>query len=67
MKPMSPPRDGIDKKGTAYGESAIFNKMPPGMDISNQEHSVIREMPIKTVVNISYEGDGGFPDPSGTV
>jgi hypothetical protein len=54
----------IDKKDTAYGESAKFNKMPPGMDIENQESCDIRAMPFKKVVDISYPGDGWEPTPS---
>lgn len=52
--------DYIDKKGTPYGEAAKFNMMPPGMDISNQENSDIREMPLKQIIDLGYPGDGGF-------
>lgn len=48
----------IDKKGTPYGEDAKFNFLPPGMDITNQENCDIREMPFKSVVSVSYAGDG---------
>ncbi len=48
----------IDKKGTAYGEAAKFNMMPPGMEIENQETAEINAMPMKEVVDISYPGDG---------
>lgn len=50
----------IDKKGTPSGPGATFNKMPPGMNITNQEVSDIRDMPMKTVTDTSYPGDGGF-------
>jgi hypothetical protein len=50
----------INKKGTPQGDSATFNRMPPGMDISNQETSDQRDMPLKKVVDQSYPGDGGF-------
>lgn len=50
----------IDKKGTPYGEGAKFNQMPPGMDISNQEMTDIRDMPLKRLTKDGYEGDGGF-------
>ena len=30
----------IDKQGTAQGDSAMFNQMPPGMDITNQDEPV---------------------------
>jgi len=48
----------IDKKGTPYGEAAKFNKMPPGMDISNQDVAEINTMSLKRVVDMSYPGDG---------
>lgn len=50
----------IDKKGTPEGPSATFNKMPPGMDISNQEIADIRDMPMKKITPEGYPGDGGF-------
>lgn len=53
----------IDKKGTPYGDSATFNRMPPGMDISDQEVVDIRSMQLKTVTDISYPGDGWNPAP----
>jgi len=48
----------IDKRDTPYGDSATFNRMPPGMDISNQECVEIHSMPFKKVVSTSYPGDG---------
>ena len=48
----------IDKKGTPSGDGARFNKMPPGEDISDQEVADIRDLPMKTVVPVSYPGDG---------
>lgn len=48
----------IDKQGTPYGDSATFNKMPPGMDITNQENIEYYDMPMKKVVDTSYPGDG---------
>lgn len=48
----------IDKQGTPYGEAAKFNFLPPGMDISNQENAEIHGMEMKTVVDMSYPGDG---------
>lgn len=50
----------LDKKGTAYGEAAKFNMMPPGMDIANQETADIRSMPMKTITDSGYADDGGF-------
>ena len=48
----------IVKKGTAYGEAAKLNHMPPGMDINDQDHRDIREMPLRTLVGLSYPEDG---------
>ena len=52
----------IDKKGTPHGEAAMFNKMPPGMDITNQDVTDQRNLPLKKVIDISYPGDG-WPGP----
>lgn len=49
------------KHGTPYGESAMFNQLPPGMDISSQQYALINEMPLKRITAMGYEGDGGFP------
>lgn len=49
----------IDKKGTPQGEAARFNKMPPGMDITNQEVADIRDMPMRKLTDLSYPTDGG--------
>ena len=51
------------KKGTAYGEAAKLNFLPPGMDITNQENVDIRNMPLRTLVDFSYPGDGWEPKP----
>lgn len=48
----------LTKKGTPYGEAAKLNKMPPGMDISDQEVADIRTLPMKEIVDTSYPGDG---------
>lgn len=48
----------LDKKGTLYGEAAKLNEMPPGMDISHQEHSDIRDMPLKFCSDTGYPDDG---------
>ena len=53
----------LDKNGTPYGEGAKFNFLPPGMDISNQENAEIHQMPLRTVVELSYPGDGWMPKP----
>jgi hypothetical protein len=55
----------ITKKGTpvTYGAQIgyIFNKLPPGMDIANQDTTDQRSMDLKKVTMISYPGDGAFP------
>lgn len=48
----------LNSKGTPSGEGAKFNKMPPGMDIEDQEVSDIRSMPEREVTGLSYPGDG---------
>lgn len=53
----------IDKKGTPYGEAAKFNYLPPGMDITNQEMTDQRPMPMRKLVAESYPGDGWMPTP----
>jgi hypothetical protein len=53
----------IVKKGTPYGEAAKFNFLPPGMDIRNQENTDQRDMPLKTLTDMSYAGDGWEPTP----
>jgi len=53
----------IVKKGTAFGEAAKFNFLPPGMDIDNQEQVDIRQMPLKTITPTGYAGDGWEPTP----
>ena len=54
----------ITKKGTpvTYGGNIgyIFNKLPPGMDITNQDTTDQRSMALKKVTMISYPGDGAF-------
>jgi len=53
----------IVKKGTAYGEAAKLNFLPPGMDIDHQEHVDIRQMKLKIITPTGYEGDGWEPTP----
>lgn len=48
----------IVKKNTPYGVGAMFNTLPPGMDIEDQENADIREMTYHEVTNKSYPGDG---------
>lgn len=47
----------INKKGTPQGDM-MLNALPPGMDIGNQDICDIRSMPLKTLTNTSYPGDG---------
>jgi len=61
------------KKGTPFVMGAqighIFNRMPPGMFIDNQETADIRAQPYKEIVSADgYPGDGwtgGGSDPIG--
>lgn len=46
------------KKGTPFGVTAMFNSLPPGMDIEDQELTDQRKMEMKTVTNLGYPGDG---------
>lgn len=55
----------ITKKGTPVTTGAeigyVFNKLPPGMDITNQDVTDQRSMPMKKLVDLSYPGDSPFP------
>ena len=52
----------IVKKGTAFGEAAYFNQLPPGMDINNQLYLDVRPMPLKFCDNgYGYPGDSAWP------
>lgn len=46
----------IAKKGLEYGVNALYNSLPPGMDIEDQELSDIREMQM-----VVYQGGVSFP------
>jgi hypothetical protein len=46
------------KKGTPYGVNAMFNSLPPGMDIEDQELTDQRKMELKTITGLGYPGDG---------
>ena len=53
----------IDKKGTPVTMGAqigyIFNRLPPGMNIMNQDVCDIRDEPMKELVSTAgYPGDG---------
>jgi hypothetical protein len=50
----------IDKHGTPSGEGAMFNALPPGMDITNQKVAMFNNMPLKKVTMMGYPGDGAF-------
>jgi len=49
-------QDYITKKGVAFGVDAMFNSLPPGMDILDQENIDAREMALK-----KYNGGLGYP------
>jgi hypothetical protein len=46
----------LAKKGLEYGVNAMYNSLPPGMDIEDQEVSDIRKMQMT-----AYEGGLGYP------
>ena len=46
----------LAKKGLMYGVNAMYNTLPPGSDIEDQELCDIREMRMS-----SYEGGLGYP------
>lgn len=46
------------KKGLQDGVNVFYNTLPPGMDINDQENADIREMPMRTVTDLGYPGDG---------
>lgn len=48
----------LTKKGTPSGMEAKFNRLPPGMNIEDQEVCDIRGQEMKTIVNLGYPGDG---------
>lgn len=53
--------DYITKKGLEFGAQAMYNSLPPGMDIDDQENADIRQMPIRVYEGgVSYPTDGGF-------
>jgi hypothetical protein len=47
----------LAKKGIPYGVNAMFNTLPPGMDIEDQENADIRKEPLKV-----YSGGLSYPD-----
>lgn len=52
----------ITKKGTPSGESAKFNYLPPGMDIDDQPMLDVKQMKLKKITTMGYEGDGWGSD-----
>lgn len=46
------------KKNLAYGVNAMYNSLPPGMDIEDQEITDQRKMEMKTITGLGYPGDG---------
>jgi len=52
----------LAKKGLEFGVNALYNTLPPGMDIEDQENSDIREMQMVVFdEGIGYPGDGWAP------
>ena len=46
----------LAKKNLEFGVNALYNSLPPGMDIEDQENCDIRQMTMRT-----YEGGLSFP------
>lgn len=46
------------KKNLPYGVNAMYNSLPPGMDIEDQEITDQRVMEMKTITRMGYPGDG---------
>lgn len=49
-------RGYLVKKGLEYGVNAMYNSLPPGMDIEDQENADIRQEDM-----ITYSGGMGYP------
>jgi len=57
----------LSKKNTVYGVNAMFNTLPPGMDIEDQEMADIREMEMVVYdTGLGYPGDGWVKRPRGS-
>lgn len=48
----------LTKKGLPFGPAVFYNTLPPGMDIEDQELIDVRVMPMKTITDLGYPGDG---------
>lgn len=46
------------KKNLEYGPDVMYNSLPPGTDIEDQENCDIRQMEMKTITSMGYPGDG---------
>ena len=42
----------LAKKGLEFGVNALYNTLPPGMDIEDQENCDIREMQMLSLIHI---------------
>lgn len=52
----------LAKKGLEFGVNALYNTLPPGMDIEDQENCDIREMQMVVFdEGVGYPGDGWAP------
>jgi hypothetical protein len=57
----------LAKKGLEFGVNALYNTLPPGMDIEDQEVCDIRKMEMTAYEGgLSYPGDGWVKRPRGT-
>lgn len=49
----------LTKKGIVEGgANVMLHSLPPGMNIEDQENADIRKMPMKTITDLGYPGDG---------
>ena len=56
------------KKGLEFGVNAMYNTLPPGMDIEDQENADIRKMDLYAYEGgLSYPGDGWVRRESGSM
>jgi hypothetical protein len=54
-------------KGTPQGMGYVFNKLPPGQFIEDQDTAHISDMVRKNITSSGYPGSGGFTDEGDTV
>ena len=58
----------LAKKNLEYGVNAMYNTLPPGMDIEDQENADIRKMELYTYEGgLGYLGDGWVSRETGSM